>query len=216
MLEEIYNIDENLTEDDYCDALLYILGDVYPYLSVNEIEEILEDRLNQMPVQDAESILKTIKSVGNTIGSGILQFSADNPDLIKTATMVTGSAIGGPIGGQIGGKVSNYLTKTTQPNSLPQTAKALSVIQNPQAQSAIARTSLGVGNGTAPLSINGNINLIPVATYLRAIITASQEALRELDKYNIVPDPTFSESMPFFQDLDMQAEWLAEKLYQEG
>ena len=216
MMEDINDFGDSLSEDDYYDALIYLLGDAYPHLSEEELEDLLQDKLDRLPVQYTESVLDTIGNIGKKIGSGALQFSADNPDLVKAAAVAGGGMIGGPIGGQIGSGVGSYLSQSQQKEFLPQTGKALVVMQNPQAQAAVARASLGVGNGTAPLTLSGNTSLVPVATFLRAVITAAQAALIELDKNNIIPDATLSESIPYAEDIDMQAEWLAEQLFNES
>jgi len=212
MLNEIYNRDDNLTEAGYYDALLYLLGDIYPDLSEDEIELLLEDMLDRLPDQYAEGVLDTIGNVGKKIGEGALKFSVNNPNLIKVAGTTVGTVVGGPVGAGIGGNIGNYLAQVGQKPNLTQTGKTLALIQNPQAQAAIARATLGVGNGTAPLNLNGNTSLIPVATFLRAFMHSAQQALKELDGANIIPPATLSESMPFADDIDMQAEWLAERL----
>jgi hypothetical protein len=212
MLEEIYFREEILTEDEYYDALLFVFGDAYPELSEEEIEDMLEDILDQLPAQYAEGVFDTISNVGKKIGSGALKFAGDHPDLIKTAATLSGTAIGGPIGAGIGSGVGNLIVQGTQKNVLPAAGKTLAIMQNPQAQSAIARATIGIGNGTAPLILNGKTNQVPVATVLRAIIDSAQKALMELDNQKIVPDGSFSESLPYSEDVDMQAEWLAEQL----
>ena len=85
-------------------------------------------------------------------------------------------------------------------------------MHKPQVQNALARPMLGVGNGTAPFSQNDTTILIPVATYLRAIIDTAQKALKELDSQNVIPPASFSETLPYSEDVDRQAEWLAEQL----
>lgn len=214
MLEEIYSRDDNLTKADYYDALLYLLGDVYPDLTEEEIEDMLEDALDRMPEQYAEGVLDTIANVGKKIGGGALQFTANNPELVKLAATTAGGVIGGPIGAKVGSTVGGYVSQGAKGGFLNETGKALALIQNPQTQAAMARATLGLGNGTAPLTLNGNTNMVPVATYLRSLISAAQGALQELDTKNIIPPASLSESMPYADDVDMQAEWLAEQLTQ--
>jgi hypothetical protein len=108
--------------------------------------------------------------------------------------------------------VGSRIAPTGQNTPLPATGKTLAMMQNPQAQTALARTTLGIGNGTAPLTMNGHTQLIPVASFLRALITSAQAALRELDNQNIIPPASFSEGLPYAEDIDQQAEWLAEQL----
>ena len=238
MIEDIYSWDDNLTENEYYEGLLFVLGDVYPDLSEEEIEDMMEDMLDRVPDRYAESFLSTIGNVGKNLGSGALNFAADNPDLIRTGATIAGAAYGGPIGAQIGGMAGNLITKQLgakqpqqmaqmtqmtqvaqqpqipqQPQLMPETGKALAMMQNPQAQTALARATIGVGGGTAPLVTNsGNTTMVPVATYLRAIMTSLQNSLKELDANNVIPAPALSESLPYAEDIDMQAEWLAEEL----
>jgi len=213
MLEDIYAYDEALSEDEYYEGLIYIMGDVYPHLSEEEIEDIFEDMLDRMPDQYAESILDAVGNVAKSLGSGALQFAQNNPQLIQTGATLAGTAIGGPIGAQIGNTVGGMVAgQLAPPKPMPQTGKALAIMQNPQAQAALARTTMGIGGGTAPLTTNGSTNMIPVATYLRALIVQAQNALKELDVNNVIPAPAFSEALPNYDDIDAQAEWLAEEL----
>ncbi len=211
MLEEIYDYDESLTEDDYYDALIYLLGDTYPGLSEEELEEVLEDLLEQMPEQQAEDVLNTVGGIAKKFGSGAIKFAGQNPALVKGAFKVAGSAFG-PLGTIVGGKLGDIVTKTGQNKIMPETGKALAIIQNPQTRAALALGSMGVGNGTAPLIVNDNKAYVTVASYLRAMITVAQSALIELDRNNVVPQSAVSESLPFADDVDMQAEWLVEQL----
>src|SRR5688572_20338698 len=111
MIEDIYSWDDNLTENEYYEGLLYVLGDVYPDLSEEEIEDVVEDILDRVPDRYAESFFSTIGNVGKSIGSGALNFVASNPDLIRTGATIAGGAYGGPIGAQIGGMAGNLITQ---------------------------------------------------------------------------------------------------------
>jgi len=212
MLEEIYNLDDNLSEDEYYDALLFLLGDAYPDLDEEQLEDLLEDMLDQLPEQYAENVMNTIGTIGKQIGSGALKFASNNPALVKGALTAAGTIVGGPIGAKLGSGLGNIITGAGQNKFLPETGKTLALMQNPQAQAAITRATLGIGNGSAPLSLNGNISEVPIATYLRAIIASAQAALQELDRNNIVPHSKLMESIPFSGELDQQAIWLAESL----
>jgi hypothetical protein len=226
MWEQIYSWDETLTENDYRDALLYIAGDAFPYLSEEELEEVLAEAFNQIPEQYTEGVLNTITNAGRAIanagknvGSDAFKYVSQNPDLINTASGLVGTAIGGPIGGAIGAKLSGYATGLSQnqnPNS-PEAKKELAAagaaITNPQIQTALARGTLGIGNGATPvIHNNGMISLVPIATILRGLIQLFQKALVELDASGQIPNATLSESIPFAEDLDRQAEWLMEEL----
>ncbi len=210
MLEEIYNRDDELTEDDYYDALLFLLGDTYPNLSDDELEDMLEDMLDRLPDRHAESVLDTIGNVGKSMASGALKVAGS--DYGKAALMAGGTMVGGPVGAKVVGEFTKYIPPSTNSNILPETGKALALMQNPQAQTAIARASLGIGNGTAPLSLNGATTQVPVAFFLRAMLTCVQSALMELEKNQVVPPPAYSQTLPYAEDIDQQAEWLVECL----
>ena len=189
MVEEIYEWDESITEDDYYDALFYLLGDAYPRLSDDELEDLLQDILDTLPEQHAESIFDTISNVGKSIGSGALQVVANNPQLVKYGATAAGALIGGPVGAKVGNMAGSYVSNLAQKKPLPETGKTLALMQNPQAQAAIARPLLGIEHGVTPLTLNGNTQYIPTATYLRAIIDTAQKALKELDAAkSIEPD----------------------------
>jgi hypothetical protein len=212
MLEEIYNVDDKLTEDNYYDALIFMLGDVYPDLSEGELEDKLESIINQTPDEYSESFLDTVGNVGKSIGTGSLKFLAEHPEITQTVGSAVGAYVGGPTGAKLGGSLAKYGNDQLKAKFLPDTAKTLSLMQNPQAQSALTRAALGVGNGTAPLAKDGNISLIPVSIFLRLLLQTTQKALMELDDKNIIPDPKISEGVPYSDDIDRQAEWLGESL----
>lgn len=212
MLDEIYEWDDSITEDDYYDALYYLLGDAYPRLSDNELEDLLQDILDTLPEEHVESILDTIGNIGKNIGSGGLKVLASNPQLLKYGATAAGGFIGGPVGAQIGNKAGNYASNLLPKKPLPEIGKTLALMQNPQVQAAVARPLLGIEHGVSPLNLNGVTQYIPSATYLRAVIDSAQKALKELDAHNIIPPAAFSEALPYSDDVDRQAEWLAEQL----
>jgi len=207
MLEEIYDYDDQLTEDEFYDALIYLLGDAYPDLSEEELEDLLEDIIDQLPEQYAESVLNTV----GTIGKSTLNFAKNNPALVKGGLKVVG-AFAGPIGVKVAGAVGNLITQPGQNRPLPEMGKMLALMQNPQAQAAMALGTMGVGNGTAPLLINGSKAQIPAQLYLMTMIEVAQSTLKAMGKNNIIPPASYSESLPFSDDLDMQVEWLVEQL----
>src|SRR4051812_36527513 len=102
MLEDIYDHDDNLTHEEYYDALFYLLGDVYPDRTDDELEDLLEHMLNHLPPAYAEGVLDTIGNVGKQIGAGALKFSADNPALVQAAATTAGALVGGPVGAKLG------------------------------------------------------------------------------------------------------------------
>lgn len=212
MLEEIYIRDEALSEDDYYDALIYLLGDIYPDLSEEELEDMAEDILDELPEEYAENFLQTIGNIGKNIGNGAMNFAANHPGLVKGAATLAGTFIGGPVGAKVGNAVGGWATDAAQRRYLPRTAQTLSLMQNPQTQAALARTSIGLGNGAAPLAINGEVAYVSVSTHLRAIMQAAQAALQEVDRYEQIPPAELTNSFFDTEDIDEQAEWLLESL----
>src|SRR5687768_12516092 len=132
MLEDIYDHDEQLTEDEYYDALYYVLGDIFPQLSDTELEKILERMLERLPAPYAEGILDTVGNIGKKIGTGALKFAADNPALVQAAATSAGAVVGGPVGAKLGSNVGNLVTQQLQGGTLPQAGKTLALMQNPQ------------------------------------------------------------------------------------
>src|SRR5688572_8349174 len=111
MIEDIYSWDDNLTENEYYEGLLYVLGDVYPDLSEEEIEDVVEDMLDRVQDRYAESFCSTIGNVGKSIGSGALNFASNNPGLIRTGATIAGGVYGGPVGAQVGGMAGIHITR---------------------------------------------------------------------------------------------------------
>lgn len=213
MLDEIYEWDDAMTEDDYYDALYYMLGDVYPRLSDEELEDLVEDILDTVSPQCAEGFMNTVSNVGKNLGSGALKVAKNNPQLVKYGATALG-AFAGPAGAKAGNKLGNYAAnKLGQKKEAPATAQTLSLIQNPQVQTGLARTALGLGQGTAPFTQNGSTQLVATAIYLRLIIDSAQKALKELDTNGTIPPAALSEALPYSEDIDRQAEWMAEQLY---
>lgn len=213
MFEDIVDRDLALSEDEYYDALLYLLGDAYPDLSEEELEDMLDDMLDRLPERDAENVMESVEKIAKKIGAGALKFTADNPELVKTITSATGAMIGGPIGSKIGGEVGKFAAQSAKKQTLPNAGKMLALMQDPQVLTAVTRTAMGgIRNGTAPLTKDGKTLLIPAALYFRSIIDTAQKALMELDQYGIIPSPSLSEALPYSDDVDLQAEWLAEQL----
>lgn len=212
MLEEIIERDEALTEEDFYDGLLFLLGDIFPNLSEEELEDMLDEILDRMPDHYAESVLSAVGSIGKKFGAGALKFASQNPGLVKGVLTAAGTVVGGPLGAKLGGSLGNLLTGGAQKGFSPQSGKMLAMMQDPQAQAAMTRATLGFGNGTAPFSRNGTTVQIPIAIYLRAVIATAQGALKELDAQGTIPPASLSESLPFSEDVDRQGEWLAEQL----
>ncbi len=213
MFEDIVDRDIALSEDEYYDALLYLLGDAYPDLSEEELEDMLDDMLDRLPERDAENVMESLEKIARKIGTGAFKFVGDNPELVKTITSATGAMIGGPIGSKIGGEVGKFAAQSAKKHTLSNAGKTLALMQDPQVLTAVTRTAMGgVGNGTAPFTKNGKTSLIPAAFYFRSIIDTAQKALMELDQYGIIPPASLSEALPYPDDVDLQAEWLAEQL----
>ena len=143
MSEEIYDWDESIAEDNYMDAIEYFAGDVYPDLDSEEIEELIEDILDQLPEQYAERFFSTTKNAAQKIGANTLDIVKKHPDIATT----NGIVIARPAGAAIGQKVGNYVSGSNQKQNLPETNKALSLIQKHKVQITLSRPALRIGYG---------------------------------------------------------------------
>ena len=213
MLEEFYEWDESLTEDDYYDAIEFMIGDLYPNASEEELEDLLENMLEEMPPHYAEAVKDTLFKFGKGFGTGALKFAAKNPKLIKGAATIGGSFFGGPlVGGKIGAKVGDLVNKAAGKKYLPQTGKALQMMQSPQVLKGMAQATLGLGNGMATVNINGKDQAIALGIIIRTLVNAGYNALKELEQLEMVPSKRLTEDLPYADDMDAQVEWLTEQL----
>jgi hypothetical protein len=96
---------ESFSEDNYFEAVRYVLGPEYSNLNENELEDVLLSRVDQMSESEAEGFWSSLGNVASSIGSGVLRGVSAIAPIAGTAI---GTYFGSPqIGGAIGGLVSN-------------------------------------------------------------------------------------------------------------
>ncbi len=96
---------ESFSEQDYFEAVRYVLGPEYSNLGENELENVLLSRVDQMSENEAENFWSSLGNVARNLGSGVLRGVSALAPMAGTAI---GTYFGSPqIGGAIGGLVSN-------------------------------------------------------------------------------------------------------------
>ncbi|MEN2416132.1 hypothetical protein [Flavobacterium mesophilum] len=96
---------ESFSEDNYFEAVRYVLGPEYSNLSESELENVLLSRVDQMSESEAEGFWSSLGNVASSIGSGVLRGVSAVAPIAGTAI---GTYFGAPqIGGAVGGLVSN-------------------------------------------------------------------------------------------------------------
>ena len=96
---------ESFSEDNYFEAVRYVLGPEYSNLSEDELEDVLLSRVDQMSESEAEGFWSSLGNVASSIGSGVLRGVSAVAPIVGTAV---GTYFGAPqIGGAVGGLVSN-------------------------------------------------------------------------------------------------------------
>ena len=84
---------ESFSEDNYFEAVRYVLGPEYSNLNENELEDVFLSRVNQMSESEAEGFWSSLGNVASSIGSGVLRgVSAIAP----IAGTVVGAYFGAP------------------------------------------------------------------------------------------------------------------------
>ena len=96
---------ESFSEQDYFEAVQYVLGPEYFGLSEDELEDELLSRVDLMSESEAEGFWSSLGNVAKNIGSGVLKGVSAIAPIAGTAV---GAFFGAPqIGGTVGGLVSN-------------------------------------------------------------------------------------------------------------
>lgn len=96
---------ESFSEDNYFEAVRYVLGPEYSNLNESELEDVLLSRVDQMSESEAEGFWSSLGNVASSIGSGVLRGVSAVAPIAGTAI---GTYFGAPqIGGAVGGLVSN-------------------------------------------------------------------------------------------------------------
>lgn len=123
LYHEIYQ-GESFSENDYFEAVRYVLGPEYNGLSEEELENELLSRVDLMSESEAEGFWSSLGNVAKNVGSGVLRGVSAIAPIAGTAV---GAYFGAPqIGGAVGGLVSNLagsastaLSNVKIPNSTP-------------------------------------------------------------------------------------------------
>lgn len=123
LYHEIYQ-GESFSENDYFEAVRYVLGPEYNGLSEEELENELLSRVDLMSESEAEGFWSSLGNVAKNVGSGVLRGVSAIAPIAGTAV---GAYFGAPqIGGAVGGLVSNLagsastaLSNVNIPNSTP-------------------------------------------------------------------------------------------------
>lgn len=123
LYHEIYQ-GESFTEDDYFEAVRYVLGPEYDGLNETELEYELLSRVDQMSESEAEGFWSSLGNVAKNVGSGILRGVSAIAPIAGTAVGAYFGApqIGGAVGGLVGnlaGSASSALSNVNIPNSTP-------------------------------------------------------------------------------------------------
>ena len=78
---------ESFSEDNYFEAVRYVLGPEYSNLNENELEDVLLSRVDQMSESEAEGFWSSLGNVASSIGSGVLRG-------VSAVAPIAGTAIG--------------------------------------------------------------------------------------------------------------------------
>lgn len=104
LYQQVYQ-GESFSEQDYLEAVRYVLGPEYSSLPENLLENELLSRINQMSESEVEGFWSSLGNVASNIGSGVLRGVSAVAPIVGTAV---GTYFGSPqIGGMVGGLVSN-------------------------------------------------------------------------------------------------------------
>ncbi|WP_445711508.1 hypothetical protein [Flavobacterium sp.] len=112
---------ESFSEQDYFEAVRYVLGPEYSDLSENELEDELLSRVDLMSESEAEGFWSSLGNVAKNVGSGLLRGVSAIAPIAGTAvgTYFGSPQIGGVVGGLVGnlaGSASTALSNVNIPN----------------------------------------------------------------------------------------------------
>lgn len=115
---------ESFSEQDYFEAVRYVLGPEYSDLSENELENELLSRVDLMSESEEEGFWSSLGNVAKNIGSGVLRGVSAIAPIAGTAvgTYFGAPQIGGAVGGLVGnlaGSASTALSNVNIPNRGP-------------------------------------------------------------------------------------------------
>lgn len=115
---------ESFSEQDYFEAVRYVLGPEYSDLSESELENELLSRVDLMSESEEEGFWSSLGNVAKNIGSGVLRGVSAIAPIAGTAvgTYFGAPQIGGAVGGLVGnlaGSASTALSNVNIPNRGP-------------------------------------------------------------------------------------------------
>jgi hypothetical protein len=160
---------ESFSEDNYFEAVRYVLGPEYSNLSESELEDVLLSRVDQMSESEAEGFWSSLGNVASSIGSGVLRGVSAVAPIVGTAV---GTYFGAPqIGGAVGGLVSNLagagsaaLDNSRQQQRRPAPQRRQAPPQRRQAPSPVRQAW---GNTTRYLADAGRAALPAIQQYVQ-------------------------------------------------
>jgi hypothetical protein len=241
VLEEIYDIHDSFTEDEYYDALYYLLGDSYPDADDDELEELFEEMLENLPAAQAELLLQLLTQIGQRLGDGTLELPNYGEDIDVSPALDKGKewlnkglsfaknnpdAIAGGVGfvtnlfapglGTVTSKLAQNALSAAQGKA--ETAKnpvfdTLQYVTSPQVKKGLASAAV-TGNPLTTVTQNGKTSLVPVATYLRGLIALAQSSLMYLEQ-NMPQALQDAMEESFGEDFAEQSESLVETVLSE-
>ncbi|WP_035643969.1 MULTISPECIES: hypothetical protein [unclassified Flavobacterium] len=164
---------ESFSEDNYFEAVRYVLGPEYSNLSESELEDVLLSRVDQMSESEAEGFWSSLGNVASSIGSGVLRGVSALAPIAGTAI---GTYFGAPqIGGAVGGLVSNLagagstaLDNSRQPQRRPsQPQQYRPAPQQPRRPSQPSPIRQAWGNTTRYIADAGRAALPAIQQYVQ-------------------------------------------------
>ncbi len=202
MMLRYYEEEIDFSEDDWFDSLDLLVGQYYPDASYEELEDYLDEILEGMSDQEAESFLKSFGNVASSIGKGLLKAA---PKIAKTAgTIIGGPVVGNLIGGAIGGltgakKSTGNLSLATQVNRLapnfsttPATNQLMILINNPKFLVPLLKAITGQRNGLKEEILLNNLrDEVSISDMLEALSVLCKKSSLELADIELANSESF-------------------------
>lgn len=167
---------ESFSEQDYFEAVRYVLGPEYSNLGESELEDILLTRVNQMSESEAEGFWSSLGNVAKNIGSGVLKGVSAIAPIAGTAIGTyfgapqIGSALGGLVG-NLAGSAGTALSNVNIPNNSPNPRGRQTPIPN--------RRQPNVNNGGSQLRQTWQNTTNYLANAGRAALPAIQQYVQD-------------------------------------
>jgi hypothetical protein len=111
MLEDFQARDIYLTEDEYRIGLRALFPEDYQHLSDEQLEDILYDRIAQLPPSEAENFFEGLgsffKKAASAVASGVKHAAPYALAALPAAATIAGTVFAGPAGGAAAGMAGN-------------------------------------------------------------------------------------------------------------